>query len=86
LWTFIHNMKVGCGLEVRIVKGRRYLYFWRYGEAAGRRGRSWKYLGPAGDDETKRKALMELSNSYDAARGEMERRLRIVRTRLMRLR
>jgi hypothetical protein len=79
-------MRVGCGLEVRIVKRRRYLYFWRYGEAAGRGGRSWKYLGPAGDDETKRKALVELSNSYDAARNEMERRLRIVRTRLMRLR
>ena len=79
-------MKVGRGLEVRTVKGRRYLYFWRYGEAAGRKSRSWKYLGPVGVDETKRRALVELGASYDAARGELERRLRIARCRLMRLR
>jgi len=86
LWTFIHNMKTGCGLEVRVVKGRRYLYFWIYREMAGRSNRSWKYLGPSGDAETRRKALMELRNAYDAARSEMERRLRVVGVKLMTLR
>jgi hypothetical protein len=78
-------MRVGCGLEVRTVKGRRYLYFWKYDEARGRRTRVWKYLGPAGREETKRKALAELNMSFNAARVEMERRLRIIRTRLARL-
>jgi hypothetical protein len=80
------TMRVGCGLEVRTVKGKRYLYFWKYNEAGGRSMRTWKYLGPAGSGETKRKALMELTASYDTARAELERRLRIIRTRLTVLR
>ena len=85
LWTFIHNMRVGCGIEVRVVKGRRYLYFWSYGPKAGLSRRSWRYLGQAGMEETKRKALTELIGHYSMERGEMERRLRIVRTRLARM-
>ncbi len=79
-------MRVGCGIEVRIVKGRRYLYFWSYRIVAGRSKRSWKYVGLAGNEDAKRKALTELIGFYATARGEMERRLRIVRTLLARTR
>jgi len=79
-------MKVGCGLEVRKVRGRSYLYFWRMSWAGGRSRNSWKYLGPTASVETRRKALLELDNAYIAARAESERRLRIVRRKLARVR
>ena len=79
-------MRVGCGLEVRTVNGRRYLYLWRYIRTAGGLRRSWKYIGPVSDGETRRKALVELHASYAAAMAEMERRLRIIGARLSRLR
>ena len=86
MWTFIHNMKVGCGIEVRVVKGRRYLCFWSYRIKEGRSTRYWRYLGPAGGRDTRRKALTELAGYYVIARSEMERRLRIVQIRLARMR
>ncbi len=75
-------MEVGCGIEVRIVKGRRYLYLWSYSRQNGHNKRIWKYLGPAGASETKRKALQALAAEYAIARGEMTKRLAIVRSRL----
>jgi hypothetical protein len=78
-------MRVGCGLEVRKIKGRNYLYFWKMDEVSGRRRRSWKYLGPTASVETKRRALTELDIAYESARAEMERKLRIVRQKLARM-
>jgi len=79
-------MRMGCGLEVRKVRGRSYLYFWRMDGTGGLRRRSWKYLGPTARPETKRKALAELDIAYSSARAEMDRALRIVRQKLARMR
>ena len=82
LWISIHNMEVGCGIEVRVVKGRRYLYLWSYRRENGHSKRIWKYLGPARESETKKKALQALAADYAVARGEMTRRLAIARSKL----
>jgi len=75
-------MRVGCGLEVRNVRGRHYLYLWSYQVENGHSRRIWKYLGPVGRGDTKRKALNALTAYYTVAKGEMERKLGIVRMKL----
>ena len=86
LGMFIPNLRLGCGVEVKVVRGRRYLYFWSYGFRAGRSTRIWRYLGPAGTEKSKRKALSKLDEYGIMAKGELEGRIRAVRTRILRSR
>jgi len=75
-------MEVGCGIQVRRVKGRRYLYFWRYERTNGRSVKRWKYLGVAGRTETRRKALQELTIHYSRVKRDIDRKLAIAHARL----
>ncbi len=85
LWISIHKMEVGCGLEVRRVNGRRYLYLWCYRRCDGRSGRRWAYLGAIGRRETADKAARALAEEYEAVRTEMERRLAVIRSKMVHL-
>lgn len=80
LWISIH-MEIGCGLEVRRVNGRRYVYFWSYARENGRSKRRWRYLGPAGADSTRRRAVESLTAHYHSVKKEVDRRLAVMRTR-----
>jgi len=78
LWISIH-MEIGCGLEVRRVNGRRYVYLWSYTRENGCSRRRWRYLGPAGVDRTRRRALESLTAHYSSIKKEVDRRLAVMK-------
>jgi len=78
LWISIH-MEIGCGLEVRTVNGRRYVYFWSYTRENGSNMRKWRYLGVAGADRTRRRALESLTAHYSSIKKEVDRRLAVMK-------
>jgi len=69
-------MQLGCGLRVKPVKAREYLYVWHYESRVGRRRPVYEYIGPAADPESRRRAA-EVLESYarkaiEAARRRVE--------------
>ncbi len=50
-------MELGCGVRVKPVKGRDYLYVWHYGPDGGRRRQVYEYVGPAADGDARRRAV-----------------------------
>ncbi len=75
-------MELGCGLEVKRIKGRRYLYFWSYRRENGRSKRNWKYIGPIGKAESRRKALKTMIVHHEAVLAEANRKLAAMRSKL----
>ncbi len=69
------NTQLGCGLSVREIKGRRYLYFWAYEAGPFGSRRRWTYVGPIGRPSTKRKAMDLLVAYHLKARREVHRRM-----------
>lgn len=53
-------MQVGCGVSVKAIKGREYLYFWHYETREGRRRPVHDYIGPARNPESARRAVEAL--------------------------
>ncbi len=66
-------MQIGCGVYAHVVRGRRYLYFWHYETAAGRRRQVKEYLGPADLGEVRKDARRRVNEYFAMAAGEMDR-------------
>src|SRR3972149_4080103 len=67
-------MELGCGVRVKPVKGRDYLYVWHYEPDGGRRRQVYEYVGPAADADARRRAGDGLE--VHARRGLREARRR----------
>ncbi len=66
-------MQIGCGVYAHVVRGRRYLSFWHYETARGRRRQVKEYLGPADLGEVRKDARRRVSEYFAMAAGEMDR-------------
>ncbi len=66
-------MQIGCGVYAHVVRGRRYLYFWHYETAGGRRRQVKEYLGPADLGEVRKDARRRVSEYFAMAAREMDR-------------
>lgn len=69
------NVKLGCGLGVKQIRGRRYLYFWSYEARSWGCRRLWTYVGPVGEPRTRRKAREPLLAYHIRVRHEVNRRI-----------
>lgn len=68
-------MELGCGVRVKAVKGRDYLYVWHYEPDGGRRHQVYDYIGPAGDADARRRAIAALEAHARKAIDEARRRI-----------
>jgi len=68
-------MEPGCGLGVKIVRGRRYLYFWRYERREGRSRKVETYLGPVTAAKTRERGVRMLLEHESRAAAELSRRI-----------
>jgi hypothetical protein len=79
-------MELGCGLATKIVHGRRYFYFWRYGKLNGASKKVERYVGPVGAAQTGEKAVRMLLEHAVDAKEEVDLRLARYRRALERMR
>ena len=75
-------MQPGCGLKVRRIKGRWYVYVWHY-DGEGRR-KVEAYAGPAGVSRTNERAVRSLFEHESRARAALDRRIAKYRVALSR--
>ena len=68
-------MELGCGVRVKAVKGRGYLYVWHYEPDGGRRRQVYDYIGPAADADARRRAIEALEAHARRAIEEARRRI-----------
>ncbi|HEY4704513.1 MAG TPA: hypothetical protein VII27_02080 [Thermoplasmata archaeon] len=68
-------MELGCGVRVKPVKGRDYLYVWHYEPDGGRRRQVYEYVGPAADADARRRAVDVLEVHARRALEEARRRI-----------
>ncbi len=68
-------MQLGCGLSVKRIRGRPYLYFWSYGPRSWGVHRTWTYVGPLGRAKTREKASSLLLDHHLRIRNEVDRRI-----------
>lgn len=69
------NAHLGCGLVVRELKGRRYLYFWAYEDRSWGAHRRGVYVGPVARPGTRASALRLLLEYHNQVRREVDRRI-----------
>jgi hypothetical protein len=79
-------MELGCGLAMKIVHGRRYLYFWRYGKLNGASKKVERYVGPVGAAQTGEKAVRMLLEHAVDAKAEVDLRVARYRSALRKMR
>ncbi len=72
-------MQIGCGVQVKPVKGRDYVYFWHYESRDGRRRAVYDYVGPARHPQSARRAVEALEAYTRKAIEEARRRLQAAR-------
>lgn len=72
-------MQLGCGLGVKEIRGRPYLYFWHYESRSWGSHRAWTYLGPLGCPSTRRRAADLLLEYHIRVRREVDRRIESLR-------
>ncbi len=69
-------MELGCGIRVKPVKDRDYLYVWHYEPDGGRRRQVYDYIGPAADAGARGRAIEALEaharRAIEAARRRLE--------------
>ena len=68
-------MQLGCGLAVKEIHGRRYLYFWAYEGRSWGSQRNWRYVGPVGRVSTRAHAAELLITYHLRLRKEVDRRI-----------
>ena len=76
---------MGCGLATKIVRGRRYLYLWRYVRRNGRSAKVERYIGPVGSGGTSERAVRMLLEHAEAAKAEVDRRVKLCKRALERM-
>lgn len=63
-------MRIGCGVTTKEIRGKPYVYFWRYEDRNGRSVQVYRYLGPATSEESRQRlaqAIEDYFNSLDEA-------------------
>lgn len=66
-------MQVGCGVYIHTVRGREYLYFWRYETQGNRRRQMIEYVGPAGSILAREDARRRCEAYYARMAEELKR-------------
>ncbi len=69
------NRQLGAGLSVKEIRGRPYLYFWRYEPRSWGTRRVWTYVGPVGKASTRVRASWLLLDYHLKVRKEVDRRI-----------
>ena len=69
-------LRLGYGVTVKTVRGKRYVYFWFYD---GKGKKTEKYLGPAEDPETEKRALKMQLKYLQNVKREVEREIEKIR-------
>jgi len=78
-------MQPGCGLKARKIRGRWYVYVWKYENGGARSHKVETYAGPAGSAKGRRRALELLLEREIIARAALDRRIAKYRSALSRL-
>ena len=73
---------IGCGYCVKMVRRRRYLYFWHYENRGGRREQVEEYVGPANDSESRETVARKVAVYAERARREMGRFVELTRSEM----
>jgi hypothetical protein len=68
-------MELGCGVRVKAVKNRDYLYVWHYEPDGGRRRQVYDYIGPAADAGARARAIEVLEAHARRAIDQARRRI-----------
>ena len=76
-------MQVGCGVSVKRIRGRPYLYFWHYEDRGGRRVQVQRYLGPPRAEATHDRLVAAETAYYDRLEAELRRRRQETLTRVL---
>ena len=66
-------MHIGCGVYQHTVRGRRYLYFWHYETARGRRHQVKDYLGPSHSDGARAEGIRRCNAYFRNAARDLDR-------------
>jgi hypothetical protein len=75
-------VKFTYGFTTKTVKGKKYVYFWKY---AGTGRKAEQYIGPAGKAETQRKTLQVKLDYLEGLREEIAETIRQAKAELDRL-
>ena len=65
-------MQVGCGLTTKEIRGRPYLYFWRYEERGGRRVQVFQYIGSPRSPASRSRLEAAVAAYYERVGAELE--------------
>ena len=78
-------MQPGCGLKVRKIGGRWYLYVWHCENGGARSQKVEVYKGPAIAAKARARALRSLLEQEERARTTLDRRIASYRSALARV-
>lgn len=67
-------MRVGCGIAIKEIRGRPYLYFWHYEERSGRRSQVSTYMGPARSPAARERLARSVEAYYERVAEELRQR------------
>jgi hypothetical protein len=76
-------VQVGCGVSVKRIRGRPYLYFWHYEDRGGRRVQVQQYLGSPRNESTRQRLTLAVEAYYDRLQDELRRRRQEALSRLI---
>ena len=76
------GMQVGCGLTIKTIRGRPYLYFWHYEERAGRRVQVFQYVGSPRSATARGRLEAAVTAYYDRVAEELRSRRAALLARL----
>ncbi|HEY7588984.1 MAG TPA: hypothetical protein VIB49_09615 [Thermoplasmata archaeon] len=67
-------MQVGCGVTMKEIRGRPYLYFWHYEDRGGRRHQVFQYIGSAGSEAARQRLAEAVDAYYERVLADVRRR------------
>lgn len=67
-------MRVGCGVSRKEIRGRPYLYFWRYEDRGGHSVQVYRYMGSARSEAAHQRLAEAVDAYFQALEGELRRR------------
>jgi hypothetical protein len=76
-------VQTGCGVSVKRIRGRPYLYFWHYEDRGGRRVQVQQYLGAPRAESTRQRLTLAVETYYDRLQDELRRRRQEALSRLI---
>ena len=76
-------MQVGCGVSIKRIRGKPYLYFWHYEDRGGRRVQVQQYLGAPQAESTRQRLTLAVEAYYDRLQEELRSRRAQTLSRLL---